>query len=449
MRHEHQLREELRLVPSPKLIQFLTLLQMPTVELEQLIRRELESNPVLEEAAEPAKEKSDSEESTEEYSSAELLGYDVLPQPSAPAGDGYDLLENVPAPMSKLGEELLRQARSVFGPDQLRIAEFVIGNLTDDGFLLLGDEEIATTVGAPVGDVVNVVELIGHFNPVGCARRSLRESFLSQLEEQGYDAECVEYLMVRDHFDDLTGSRRKNMLKSLGITAERCGEALKVIGGLEMRPGRKFFTPPPGYVNPDFTVQWQDGKLWAAYNDDYLPRVRLRPKYVEMMRNPEGFADDELKFMRKKVKSAHLFLTAIEQRRLTLNRIINRILEYQDEFFEKGYEFLKPMTMTELAAKLGVNVSTVSRAIQGKYVESPWGIHELKFFFSAAVCDMDKRLILTKIREYIDGEDKSRPLSDQEITRRLGREGITISRRTVTKYREALGIGPHLNRVQI
>jgi len=445
MRQEPQLRDELRLVPSPKLIQFLNLLQLPTVELELLVRRELETNPCLEEVVETSKETG---ETSEEYSTAELIGEDTLPQPVEPAAGEFDRLENVPAPVSRLGEELLRQSRSVFNSEQMKIAEFVIINLNDDGFLLLSNDEITDGLGVPADEANLVVDTLGRFNPVGCARRSVRESFLAQLEEKGYDAECVEYIIVRDHFADLCGSKRKNLLKRLSMSPERFSESLKVIGELESRPGRKFFSAQPGYVNPDFSVEWQEGKLWAIYNGDYLPRIRLRPQYLEMLRNPDLFADDEVKYVQKKVRSAHLFLTAIEQRRMTLNRIMNRVIEYQREFFENGYEHLKPMTMTDLAQKLGVNVSTVSRAIHGKYVESPWGIHELKFFFSAAVSDMDKRIILGKIEEYINREDKSRPLSDQEIARRLAREGINISRRTVTKYREVLGITAHLNRIR-
>ena len=428
MRHETQLRNELKPIPSPKLIQFLTLLQIPTVELDLLIRKELENNPCLEEVVEVSQETS---ESSEEYNIVELFGEEVALQPTTKSEE-VDPMENIPAIVTRLGEELLRQARSLLTVEQQKIAEFVVINLNDDGFLLLSDEEIAESLGVTVEAVRAVVEAMRHFTPIGCATKSVKESFLVQLEEQGYDQDCLEYIIVRDCFDELSGSKRKNVLKKLNITPERLAEILKVIGELESRPGRKFFSASPGYVNPDFSVEWRENKLWAVYNDEYLPRIRVKARYIDMMKNPDVFSEEEVKFVKKRVRSAHLFLTAIEQRRMTLNRIINKIMTYQQEFFDKGYDYLKPMTMTGLAQQLGVNVSTISRAIQRKYVESPWGIHELKFFFSAPVSDIDKRIILSKIEEYINNEDKSRPFSDQEIARRLNRDGITISRRTVT-----------------
>ncbi len=446
MRHETELREELRLIPSPKLIQFLNLLQLPIVELELLIRKELETNPCLEEVVEVSEEK---HSSSEEYDIVDFFSEDNYPQPTEKRRFDGDPLENIPAPFSRLGEELTRQAKSIFNPDQLKIAEFVIINLNDDGFLLLSPEEIASSLDVLLEEVNVIIDTISHFNPVGCAKRSVQESFLVQLAEQGYDEESLEYVIIRDHFNELCGSKRKNLLKKLNIDVEKLNEVMKIIGGLEQRPGRKFFSAQPGYVNPDFSVEWQEGNIVAIHNDEYLPRVRLKSRYIEIIKNPDQFSEDELKFVRKKLKSAHFFLTAIEQRRMTLNRIINKIIEHQHDFFEKGYDFLKPITMTEMAQQLGVNVSTISRAIQGKYVESPWGIHELKFFFSAPVYDMDKRIILSKIEEFIKQEDKMRPLSDHEISKRLNREGITISRRTVTKYRELLGIPSHFNRTQI
>ncbi|MEO0226350.1 MAG: RNA polymerase factor sigma-54 [candidate division WOR-3 bacterium] len=446
MKHETELKNELRLMPSPRLMQFLTLLQIPTVELDLMIRRELESNPCLEEVIEVSRER---EETQDEYNIVDLFGEDTIHQPEEKAEDEFDLVENIPAPVSRLGEELLKQARVVFRPEEMKIAEFVVINLNENGFLLLSNEEIAQALNVSQDRVQEVIRTISRFNPVGCGARTVQESFLIQLEELGYGPDSIEYILVRDHFEDLGGSKRRNILNKLGITSERLNEAIKIISKLETRPGRKYFTVQPGYVNPDFSVEWREGKLWAVYNDDYLPKIRLKTRYVEMIKHPELFAEEEIKFVKKNLKSAQFFLLAIEQRRMTLNRIINKVIEHQREFFEKGYEYLKPITMTDLAQQLGVNVSTISRAIQGKYVESPWGIHDLKFFFSAPFNDMDKRIIMKKIEEYVNREDKSRPLSDQAIAKRLNREGIAISRRTVTKYREMLGIPAHYNRTNV
>jgi RNA polymerase sigma-54 factor len=196
-------------------------------------------------------------------------------------------------------------------------------------------------------------------------------------------------------------------------------------------------------VNPDFIIRWSDNKLCANLNDESPPRIRVRREYLQMLRNRKNIPKEQLDFVRQKIQAAQNFIMAIEQRRKTLHRIINGILEYQHEFFERGYSHLKPITMTEFARQLSVNPSTISRALASKYLESPQGIHQLKFFFTAAVGHTDKRIIFQKIKEIVDNEDKSSPLSDTQIAKKLSREEIIISRRTISKYRELIGIPAH------
>jgi RNA polymerase sigma-54 factor len=183
-------------------------------------------------------------------------------------------------------------------------------------------------------------------------------------------------------------------------------------------------------------------------NEELPPRIRVRREYLQILKNRANVPKEQLAFVRQKIQAAQNFIIAIEQRRKTLTRIIEGILEYQHEFFEKGYSYLKPITMTEFARQLSVNPSTISRALSNKYVESPQGIHQLKFFFTAAVGQIDKRIIFQKIKEIVDSEDKSSPLSDTQIAKKLSRDEIIISRRTISKYRELLGIPAHQFRRQ-
>jgi RNA polymerase sigma-54 factor len=180
--------------------------------------------------------------------------------------------------------------------------------------------------------------------------------------------------------------------------------------------------------------------LVGALNEENAPRVRIRRQYLEIMKHKAGVPKDQVTFVRQRVQSAQNLIMAIEQRRRTLCRILNGILEYQHDFFERGYNYLKPMTMTEFARQLNVNPSTISRALANKYLESPWGIHRMKFFFTAAVGHTDKRIIFKRIKEIVDNEDKSSPLSDTQIVKKLSRQGIIISRRTISKYRDLLSI---------
>ncbi|MBA7475219.1 RNA polymerase sigma-54 factor [subsurface metagenome] len=212
---------------------------------------------------------------------------------------------------------------------------------------------------------------------------------------------------------------------------------------LDPKPGWRYSSTPLRYVNPDFIIRWRDNTLCANLNQESPLRIRIRKQYLEIMKNRRNVPKEELNFVRKKIQSARNLIMAIEQRRKTLNRIINSILEYQHEFFEKGYNYLKPITMTEFAKQLSVNPSTISRALADKYLESPWGIHKLKFFFTAAVAHTDKRIIFDKIKEIVENEDKSSPLSDTQIAKKLSRQGIIISRRTISKYRDIIRIPAH------
>jgi RNA polymerase sigma-54 factor len=452
-KHELQYRPELKQYLLPTLIYYLKLIELPNLELETYIRTELETNPLLEETA-PESAESETSEATEkndekseeqnenvDLSMLELFSEDTYINYERKE-DQFDPLDNVPAQGEKLYDILMRQARQIFDGKNLEIAELLISNIEEDGCLATTPEDIAGDE-YEVDEVINVLKKIQRFEPVGCGWRDVREPLLIQLEELGCDENSVEYILVKDHFKELKINHPKEIMKKLNIDEKRFIKAREIILRLDPKPGWRYSGTQSRYVTPDFIISWRDNSLCANLNEDTPSRIRIRKKYIELMKHPRTVPKDELAFIKQRVQSAQNLILAIEQRRKTLSRIINGILEYQREFFEKGYNYLKPITMTEFARQLNVNPSTISRALANKYLESPRGIHKLKFFFTAAVGHTDKRIIYRKIKDIIEGEDKSSPLSDTQIAKKLSREGIIISRRTISKYRDLLGIPAH------
>lgn len=458
-KHELQYRPELKQYLLPTLVYYLKLIELPNLELDTYLHHELETNPLLEEDSQEALSESETVETEGETSdtkdetkeSNELDFLEIFSEDTRMSFGGeesqFDPIDNATAEGDKLYDILMRQAKVVFNERDLDIAEFVISNIEEDGHLAVPPEEIVNE-GYNMDDVVRVIKKIQHFEPVGCAWVDAKEPLLVQLEELGYGEDSIEYILVKNHLKDLKSNHPNNLMKRLNIDEQRFAEIKEVITKLDPKPGWRYSNAPSRYISPDFIIDWRDNKLCAGLCEENVPRIRLRRQYLEIMKNRANVPKDQIAFIRRKIQSAQNLIMAIEQRRKTLIRIINGILEYQHEFFEKGYSYLKPFTMTEFAKQLGVNPSTVSRAIANKYLESPWGIHRLKFFFTAAVCHTDKRIIFDKIKEIVESEDKSSPLSDTQIAKKLSRQGVIISRRTISKYRDLLGIPSHQFRRQ-
>lgn len=421
---------------------FLKLLEMPNLELEVLVRGELDTNPLLEEVEEePEQELVETEgnrEREEDFNLLEFYAREDIVSPSESIEEQPDLFENTPAQNDKLYDHLIKQAERKFTGRELEIAELIISNIEDDGYLTISPEEL-THEGYNLDEIEKVRKEIQFFDPVGCAWRDVREPLLAQLNHLGYAHDSVEYILVRDYLKNLRTGNIKECLSDLNIDETRFNQARQVITKLDPKPGLQYSSFDSPYVYPDFIVFWQDNELDVRLNEENLPRIRIKKEYLEKV-NQNG-ADVE--FIRQKLKSARNLIRAIEKRRSTLTRIMKMLLEYQKEYFLKGDSFLKSITIADFAKRLGVNPSTISRAIANKYLESPRGIHKLKFFFSAPVGRVDKTYIFEKIKEVIQNEDKTSPFSDVQIAKKLARMGIIISRRTVAKYREMLNIPPH------
>ncbi|MEO0127932.1 MAG: RNA polymerase factor sigma-54 [candidate division WOR-3 bacterium] len=423
---------------------YLKLLEMPNLELEALIRQELDTNPLLEEVEEGPELESEENEMDKKSKNEDFDLLDFYAREDLSNTSDYseeeqlDLFENTPAQNDKLYDHLMKQAERKFTGKELEIAELIISNIEDDGYLTVSLEELASE-GYTLDEIEKVRKEIQFFEPVGCAWRDVREPLLAQLKNLGYAADSIEAILVRDYLKNLRTGNLKECLETLNIDEARFNQAKQVIMKLDPKPGLRYSSFDSPYVYPDFVVFWQDNELSVRLNEENLPKIRIKREYLEKIDQNT----DDVEFIKQKLRSAYNLIRAIEKRRITLNKITKMLLDYQKEYFLKGDSFLKSITIVDFAKQLGVNPSTVSRAIANKYLESPRGIHKLKFFFSAPVGSTDKSYIFDKIKETIQNEDKTSPLSDVQIAKKLARMGIIISRRTVTKYREMLNIPPH------
>jgi len=465
---ELSLRQEMRV--TQQLILQMKLLQVSALDLEQLVRQELEENPALEQAdpddpssdeatplpeAEPATPTPADQEQTlpdthsnfeispgDEYSIAELLPEDGGPAPSAGASGEQreSAIELTAGPESSLHDTLMPRLRAGLSDDDAAVAEFIIDSIDEDGFLTMSDEEIAATLETDVERVRSVLFVVQRLEPGGIGCRDARESFLVQLELAGSDPASLECKLLRDHWDLLIKKQTARVAKLCGVAEDEVRQAIQAILRLEPRPARRFAAGMPAYVAPDFSVEWQEDRLVAVPNDETFPRLRLARRYQDILRDPKSYPREQVEFARLKFQRALMFLRGIESRRRTLQKLVEVVIEEQHNFFVHGREHLKPATLRQAADRLGVHASTVSRAIAGKYVETTFGIFPLAYFFKAGTKDRSRTSIKGRVQAIVEAEDKANPLNDDGICDRLKTEGIEISRRTVAKYRAELRI---------
>ena len=475
-----------RLVMTPKLQQALKLLQMPTLELQQVLKQEVLQNPLLEEIddadmdsdeEEPAEIEESSEtraeaqaakaEPAEDEESAEAkkerTSTDDYFESSFGSGDGFtneesreDFVERVPVAKQSFSEYLMSQLRLVTKDDmQLSIGAYIIGSLDDSGYLTASLDEIARAMPIPVdriGEVENVLKIIQTFDPVGVGARDLRECLLIQLEAKGM-GDTLAARIVREHFDDFKQRKYLDLSKALRMPLKEVQEQAHIIGSLNPKPGLDIIAEEPKYVIPDLVVDRVGDRLIVSLNDRNVPRLRISQSYRdELQQNVE--LDTEAKdFIQSRLKNAKWLIQTIEQRRRTMIKVMEAIVEEQREFFEKGAVALRPLTLQQVASKISMHESTVSRVTTNKYVQTPRGVYELKYFFSSSLSTEDGEEVSAKsakmnIKGIIAKEDTRRPLSDQKIADILKKDGLIIARRTVAKYREQLGILPARHRKQ-
>jgi RNA polymerase sigma-54 factor len=363
-----------------------------------------------------------------------------------------EFLEKVPVTRGTLAESLIEQLHFLNLPQEhMVIADFLVGSLDDSGWLATPIEDVAESLGRPVEDVEKVLCVVQALEPAGVGARNLRECLLIQLEAKG-QKDTLPWRIIHDHFDHLVNRRFPEIARQLKCSVEEVQAAADVIATLNPRPGNQVSAEEPKYVTPDLLVDRVDDEYVVVLNDRHLPRLRISSAYESVLREKKkaeanSDAAKTREYIQGKLNSAKWLIQTIEQRRKTMIKVMNCIIREQREFFDKGIAFLRPLTLQQVARQIDMHESTVSRVCSGKYVQTPRGVFELKFFFSSGLEtedgeDVSARSAKNIIKTLIDEEDKRNPLSDDAIAKRLHARGLKIARRTVAKYREQLSILP-------
>lgn len=453
------LRLGLRQTLAPQLIQSLKMLQMPILKLEQVLRLEMSTNPLLEEV-EALEETVDLEapqqDTTSEAEPAEdmnkidwdqYLGEDNEFNFRLPRERREERAEVIPATEFSLYDHLLEQlGLSKITEEEIHIGEFIIGNIDESGYLSCSLEEIISSFQCDPDKAKKVLELIQSFDPPGVGARDLKESLLIQLRQKDL-GNTLAYKIVSEHLQDLDKKGPSQLAKLYGTSLEKVQEAMDTIRTLSPTPALGRFTVPALPVIPDLIVE-KIGDEYAVYhNDRNVPRLRINPAYREMARKGVKVPSETKAYIREKLEQARWLLNSINQRRSTMIKVMQAIIEEQKEFFERGPTFLKPLIMETVANRVGMNVATISRVSNDKYVQTPWGVYEIRHFFNSGITsqsgeELSKRTVKEQIESAIKAEDPTNPLSDQEIFQILQKQGIKIARRTVTKYREESRVLP-------
>ena len=362
------------------------------------------------------------------------------------------MLDSVTTTQS-LQDVMLEQARlSDLGEPRFKIAELIIGNIDAAGFLQSSVDELVFSSGNPSGEIQAVLDVVQTFHPPGIAARDLRECLMLQLERAAR-ADSLEYRIIRDCMNELGRRRIREIAKKTGETVDTVQDALEHIGHLEPKPGREYMPETNQFVVPEIFISRGDDAEWnVPSNNEYIPRLRISNAYKDLMAQA-ATSGDVRNYIRDKIRSGKFLLKSIHQRQSTILNIAEEILKRQGEFMDHGASQLRPMTMSQVADVVGVHETTVSRAVSGKYIETPHGVLEMKYFFTSGLASKDgSSLANTSVKEMlgelVKKEDANKPLSDEDLVKLFTDKGIKIARRTVAKYRAELNILPsHLRRV--
>ncbi len=462
----------LQQVLSPQLQQSLLVLQTPLLELRNLVQQEMETNPVLEELPdEPGPDSQDEGESSgddnfanefEKLASLDEEWRDYMAQSASSGADGFrssgeakdkrQFFFDSIAVQETLQQNLLGQLnQTALNASDRKAAELIVGNIDDKGFLQSAPEEMALNSGIPQEDFEKMLALIQGFHPPGVGARDLRECLLIQLRREGKE-NSLEYKIVSEHMEDLGRRRFPEIARRMGISVEDVQKAADNIGRLNPRPGQVFAAAPQNYVLPDVTVEKVDGEYQITLNDEQIPHLRISNLYKDIIASGNTQSGEVKDYIRDKIRSGKFLIRSIHQRQQTIANIAQQIVSRQRDFLEHGPSHLKPMTMKEVADAVGVHETTVSRAVSGKYMATPQGVFEMKYFFTpgyqtAAGESLSNTSVKEAILDLVKREDGNQPLSDNEIVEILSERGIPIARRTVAKYRSELNILPsHMRR---
>ncbi len=467
-----ELRIAQKLILTPQLQQAIKLLQLPYLELSQFLNQELIENPLLEESDEIPVEESTSEEKEsleieEAHEDTEaplekLMKLSVDEYFEERGFDGRDLgyfnpgtesppsFEQFITKKSNLYDHLLWQLRLSNSPESIRkIGEIIIGNLDENGYLRTSIEEIEEETKTQRETVEDALSLIQSFDPIGVGARNIIECLLLQLNALNLQGTLAEKIIM-NNMDELGKKKYAQIAQRYNLPIKDIMAAVKVIDGLEPKPGRNFFNTDTNYIVPDvYLIKTADG-YQIVLNDEGLPRLRINGFYRKLIHQNNAVSKEDKQFLVEKLRSAVGLIKSLEQRDKTIYRVTDSLLDLQREFFDKGVEYLKPLTLREVASGLNLHESTISRVTSNKYISCTHGIFSFRFLFSSALHSsmgsVSSKSVKNILKNIVVEEDSRKPLSDQHLAQILKGKGIIIARRTVAKYREELGIPSQTHR---
>jgi RNA polymerase sigma-54 factor len=478
MRQQMKLSQQL--VMTPQLQQAIKLLQLSRLELQDVIRQELEENPVLDEAMEmedaaepdqlelveseavPAAEEGEFREVAAGEETLREMDWDsYIEGYNYSAGEQYHdddderpSYENILTKKGTLVDHLMWQLNLTrLTEEEARVGAEIIGNIDDDGYLRasLGDISAACSVDEPF--VEAVLMKVQELDPVGVAARNLRETLLIQVRHLGMDGTLVESIL-RDHLKELEAKKYKQIAREEGVDVNDVFTAAKIIAGLDPNPGRVFSQEDVQYISADIFVYKIGDEYVVVLNEEGLPNLRLNPLYAGEGRSNRSLDAKAEEYISDKMRSALWLIKSIQQRQRTIYKVSRSIVKFQRDFFDRGIEHLKPLVLRDVAEDIGMHESTISRVTTNKYMQTPQGLFELKYFFNSGISMTGGDFIASesvkrKIKEIVDNEDPRRPYSDQRLVELLAENDINIARRTITKYREMLRIGSSSERKRL
>ncbi len=474
-----QLKLSQQLVMTPQLQQAIKLLQLSRMELVDMVQQELEENPVLEEGGEILDEKEREEAAAETQKSEESAGEikEVSGENEGMADidwqtylEGYSLggstadyyeedddrpsYENLLTKKGTLTDHLMWQLNLSNMDDEIRrIAAEIVGNLDEDGYLQASLDEIADASDVSVEQVMNALAMVQDFDPPGVASRNLQECLLRQVAHLDMSGSLVESIL-REHISELESRKYSVIAKSLGVSLDEIFGAAKIIAGLDPRPGSVYSQEDVHYITADIFVYKINEEYVVVLNDEGLPNLRINSFYRNALSGGENIDAKAGEYIQDKMRGAVWLIKSIHQRQRTIYKVTKSIVKFQREFFDKGVNYLKPLVLRDVAEDIEMHESTISRVTTNKYVQTPQGLFELKYFFNSGINTTEgdsiaSESVKSKIKEIIGAENQRKPYSDQKIVDLLHQQGIDIARRTVTKYREMLGLGSSTERKRL
>ena len=459
------------MILAPQLRQSLEMLQLPMLELRAVIQQEMERNPTIEDVTDPHEVSVDAEQPAagtveqedrpldfdkefealtkldEEWRDYFLQGMENAPSAEDDEERRQFLLDSVRQPVS-LQDHLLEQlALTELAPEDKQFAETLVGHINDDGYFAGNLEELAAQMGCNPHRLHDILDVIQEFHPTGVGARDLRECLLLQLDALGQSPQVrLAWTIVERHLETLGGHKYKVLARAVNATPEEVQEAEKFIRSLDPRPGRLFAPELAEYVVPEVVVRKVGGRYVVLVDDDQLPHIRISNHYRQLLQDASTSAEVKT-YIRERIRAGAFLIKSIHQRQRTIHRIATEIVNAQQEFLDRGIAHLRPMTMAEVAARVGVHETTVSRTVANKYMSTPKGVFEMKFFFTPGLrmadgTSVSNKTVQDRIARLVAEEPPADPLSYQAIQARLQAGGIHVARRTVAKYRLILKIPP-------